>query len=85
MTVDFNRIPRHLQGLELIDFTPLQVLFRFAPVGTDGFATSTASSHIELKDVDKGKKELEQLIVKYPDHPVAEMARGRLRGLTLGQ
>jgi tol-pal system protein YbgF len=45
----------------------------------------TAYSHIELKDVDKGKKELEQLIVKYPDHPVAEMARGRLRGLTLGQ
>ena len=45
----------------------------------------TAYSHIELKDIDKGKKELEQLIVKYPDHPVAEMARGRLRGLTLGQ
>lgn len=45
----------------------------------------TAYSHIELKDVDKGKKELEQLIAAYPDHPVAEMARGRLRGLTLGQ
>lgn len=45
----------------------------------------TAYCHIELKDVDKGKKELEQLIVKYPNHPVAEMARGRLRGLSLGQ
>ena len=45
----------------------------------------TAYCHIELKEVDKGKKELEQLIVKYPNHPVAEMARGRLRGLNLGQ
>lgn len=45
----------------------------------------TAYSHIELKEVDKGKKELEQLIVRYPDHPVAEMARSRLRGLSLGQ
>ena len=45
----------------------------------------TAYCHIELKEVDKGKKELEQLIVKYPNHPVAEMARGRLRGLSLGQ
>lgn len=45
----------------------------------------TAYSHIELKDVDKGKKELEQLIIRYPDHPVAEMARSRLRGLSLGQ
>lgn len=45
----------------------------------------TAYCHIELKEVDKGKKELEQLIAKYPSHPVAEMARGRLRGLTLGQ
>lgn len=45
----------------------------------------TAYSHIELKEVDKGKKELEQLIVRFPDHPVAEMARSRLRGLSLGQ
>jgi tol-pal system protein YbgF len=45
----------------------------------------TAYCHIELKEVDKGRKELEQLIVRYPDHPVAEMARGRLRGLSLGQ
>jgi len=45
----------------------------------------TAYCHIELKDVDKGKSELEQLVAKYPNHPVADMARGRLRGLTLGQ
>lgn len=44
-----------------------------------------AYCHIELKETDKGKKELEQLIVKYPNHPVADMARGRLRGLSLGQ
>ncbi len=45
----------------------------------------TAYCHIELKEMDKGKKELEQLIAKYPNHPVADMARGRLRGLSLGQ
>ncbi len=45
----------------------------------------TAYCHIELKVIDKGKKELEQLIAKYPNHPVADMARGRLRGLSLGQ
>ncbi len=44
-----------------------------------------AYCHIELKETDKGKKELEQLIAKYPNHPVADMARGRLRGLSLGQ
>jgi tol-pal system protein YbgF len=44
-----------------------------------------AYCHIELKEVDKGKKELEQLIAKFPNHPVADMARGRLRGLSLGQ
>ena len=44
-----------------------------------------AYCHIELKEIDKGKKELEQLISKYPNHPVADMARGRLRGLSLGQ
>jgi tol-pal system protein YbgF len=45
----------------------------------------TAYCHIELKETDKGKKELEQLIATYPNHPVADMARGRLRGLSLGQ
>jgi tol-pal system protein YbgF len=44
-----------------------------------------AYCHIELKEIDKGKKQLEQLIAKYPNHPVADMARGRLRGLSLGQ
>lgn len=42
-----------------------------------------AYSHIEMKDIDTGKKELEQIIVKYPNSPVADLARGRLRGLSL--
>lgn len=42
-----------------------------------------AYSHIEMKDIDTGKKELEQIIVKYPSSPVADLARGRLRGLSL--
>ena len=53
VAVDFNRIPRHIQGLELIDFAPEQVLFGFAPVGANGFATSTASSYIELDETGK--------------------------------
>lgn len=43
----------------------------------------TAYCHIEMKDIATGKKELEQLIAKYPNSPVADMARGRLRGLSL--
>ncbi len=45
----------------------------------------TAYCHLELKETERGKKELEQLIASYPNHPVADMARGRLRGLNLGQ
>lgn len=40
---------------------------------------------IELKQVEQGRKALEQVIALYPQHPVAEMARSRLRGLSLGQ
>ena len=39
---------------------------------------------IELKQVDQGRKALEQVIALYPQHPVADMARSRLRGLSLG-
>ena len=40
---------------------------------------------IELKQLEQGRKALEQVIALYPQHPVAEMARSRLRGLSLGQ
>lgn len=40
---------------------------------------------IELKQVEQGRKALEQVIALYPQHPVADMARSRLRGLSLGQ
>ena len=43
----------------------------------------TAYCHIEMKNTAQGKKELEQLIARYPNSPVADMARGRLRGLSL--
>ena len=38
---------------------------------------------LELKNTTAGKQTLEQVIVKYPTSPVAEMARSRLRGLSL--
>ncbi len=40
---------------------------------------------IELKSAAKGRAVLEQVIARYPSHPVADMARSRLRGLSLGQ
>lgn len=40
---------------------------------------------IELKQVEQGRRALEQVIAQYPQHPVADMARSRLRGLNLGQ
>lgn len=40
---------------------------------------------IELKQIDQGREALERVIALYPEHPVAEMARSRLRGLSLGQ
>ena len=40
---------------------------------------------IELKQIDQGREALEQVIALYPEHPVAEMARSRLRGLSLVQ
>jgi tol-pal system protein YbgF len=38
---------------------------------------------VELKNTTAGKQTLEQVIAKYPTSPVAEMARSRLRGLSL--
>jgi tol-pal system protein YbgF len=38
---------------------------------------------LELKNTAAGKQTLEQVIAKYPTSPVAEMARSRLRGLSL--
>lgn len=38
---------------------------------------------LELKNTTAGKQTLEQVISKYPTSPVAEMARSRLRGLSL--
>lgn len=45
----------------------------------------SAYSHLELKNTAQGKQQLERVIALYPDHPVADMARSRLRGLSLGQ
>lgn len=42
-----------------------------------------AYCHLEMKEIETGKKELEQVIAKYPNSPVADLARGRLRGLSL--
>lgn len=44
-----------------------------------------AYCHIELGQKDKGRQLLEQVIARYPNHPVTELARSRLRGLNLGQ
>jgi tol-pal system protein YbgF len=45
----------------------------------------SAYCHLELKNTAQGKQQLERVIALYPDHPVADMARSRLRGLSLGQ
>jgi tol-pal system protein YbgF len=45
----------------------------------------SAYSHLELKNTAQGKQQLERVIALYPEHPVADMARSRLRGLSLGQ
>jgi tol-pal system protein YbgF len=45
----------------------------------------SAYCHLEMKDTAQGKQQLERVIALYPEHPVAEMARSRLRGLSLGQ
>jgi tol-pal system protein YbgF len=44
-----------------------------------------AYCHIELGQTDNGRQLLEQVIARYPNHPVTELARSRLRGLNLGQ
>ena len=44
----------------------------------------SAYCHLELKNSAQGKQQLERVIALYPEHPVAEMARSRLRGLSLG-
>jgi tol-pal system protein YbgF len=45
----------------------------------------SAYCHLELKNTTQGKQQLERVIALYPEHPVADMARSRLRGLSLGQ
>jgi tol-pal system protein YbgF len=45
----------------------------------------SAYCHLELKNTVQGKQQLERVIALYPEHPVADMARSRLRGLSLGQ
>ena len=45
----------------------------------------SAYCYLEMKDTAQGKQQLERVIALYPEHPVAEMARSRLRGLSLGQ
>jgi tol-pal system protein YbgF len=45
----------------------------------------SAYCHLEMKDTAQGKQQLERVIAQYPEHPVAELARSRLRGLSLGQ
>ena len=43
----------------------------------------SAYSQLELNDEAAGRQTLEQVIAKYPGSPVADMARSRLRGLSL--
>jgi len=45
----------------------------------------SAYCQLELKNTAQGKQQLERVIALYPEHPVAELARSRLRGLSLGQ
>jgi len=45
----------------------------------------SAYCQLELKNTAQGKQQLERVIALYPEHPVADMARSRLRGLSLGQ
>ncbi len=59
---------------------------RFEASGkTPDAALKAAYCQIELGQTAKGRQQLEQVIVRYPNHPVAELARSRLRGLSLGQ
>jgi tol-pal system protein YbgF len=52
---------------------------------TPDAALKAAYCQIELGQTAKGRQQLEQVIARYPNHPVAELARSRLRGLSLGQ
>jgi tol-pal system protein YbgF len=52
---------------------------------TPDAALKAAYCQIELGQTAKGRQQLEQVIARYPNHPVAELARSRLRGLNLGQ
>lgn len=45
----------------------------------------SAYCHLELKNTAQGKQQLDRVIALYPEHPAADMARSRLRGLSLGQ
>lgn len=69
-------------ALALKSFSILNQQYPNSNKAPDAYLKS-AYCHLELKDTATGKKELEQIIAKYPDSPVADMARGRLRGLSL--
>lgn len=52
---------------------------------TPDAALKAAYCQIELGQSAEGRQQLQQVIARYPTHPVAELARSRLRGLNLGQ
>jgi tol-pal system protein YbgF len=52
---------------------------------TPDAALKAAYCQLELGQAANGRQQLEQVIARYPSHPVAELARSRLRGLNLGQ
>jgi release factor glutamine methyltransferase len=62
------------------------LLERFPDSGkTPDAMLKSAYCQLELKNTAQGKQQLERVIALYPEHPVAELARSRLRGLSLGQ
>ena len=62
------------------------LLERFSDSGkTPDAMLKSAYCQLELKNTAQGKQQLERVIALYPEHPVAELARSRLRGLSLGQ
>lgn len=71
-------------GLALQSFEVIGQRFSGSSKAPDALLKS-GYCHIELKNTAKGRTVLEQVIARYPNHPVAEMARSRLRGLSLGR
>lgn len=71
-------------GLALQSFEVIGERFNSSSKAPDALLKS-GYCLIELKNTAKGRAVLEQVIARYPNHPVAEMARSRLRGLSLGR